>query len=70
LVTLIPRLPATAFDATMTVLADCPARYRSDALLALVRQAPVDWLTDLLHLAAEVDWRTPRRKPSSSLSCG
>jgi hypothetical protein len=53
---LIPRLPATAFDRAMAVLAKCPARYRSDALLALVRHAPDDRLTDVLKLASAVRW--------------
>jgi hypothetical protein len=57
LAVLIPRLPATAFDRVMAVLAACRARYRSDTLLALARHAPVDKITALLKLAAgDVAW--------------
>jgi hypothetical protein len=49
-------LPVTAFDAIIALLADCPARYRSDALLALARHAPTDRLMDFLHFACDVGW--------------
>jgi hypothetical protein len=60
LATLIPRLPATAFDKAIQVLESCPAEHRGDALVALARQARGNQLIALLSFAAQdLEWTTP-----------
>lgn len=53
---LIPATTGSDLHRVMTVLAGCPARYRSDALIALARHAPANRLGGVLALAGEVDW--------------
>lgn len=65
LAVLIPRLPPTAFDKTVALMADCARHYRSDALLALARHAPADRLSDVLELAGDASWEAapPEAEP-------
>lgn len=58
----IPYLPADAFNDVFTMLAQIPAKYRSDPLIALATWAPNERISEVLTLAAdgEAVWqRTP-----------
>jgi hypothetical protein len=53
---LVPFLPADSFSEAIAMLRSLPARYRSDALIALVESVPLGLLADVLRLAADAAW--------------
>lgn len=55
---IVPYLPPSACETALAVLAQLPARYRSDALIALATWAPAERIVDVLTLAAEVEWES------------